>query len=463
MKDKIEINDYLNAIIRFEKTIKDNYNQLNEKMENGYIIKLKDYQILKEKINKYQENKNNNQNNEFKIEKIENIKFNNKEELINLINNNNEFIIITKELSDILCKESKGDNSYFYIIQKDCLKLVLKNHMISFFHNDNILDQISYMVYNEEKYKNLSKQIKEYYNFENNIIMNLESDSSNGLKDIGYLVDKTWVDEWKNYTLYDDIKNNFLINNIRENSNIDYEIIKEILKNNIKRNIKEQSILKLLNFDTIKDFENYQKDNSIVIINSSFINLINKNELKDENKINFSLSKRKITTFINNIPIEFYARDNIIFSFLESNIMILIKIYYFQKELNKNVKMQNLQINNNIGMIQKKWMENFKKKYEYEILSKFLEDNNNIIFSYNSFSLYDNTIDKIIKILPKDYYNKIFKNEQLNDLNYGIQDKFTLKIGKAYYIQKINIYIRPKNDHNCKNKNKIFTNLKIYK
>jgi hypothetical protein len=331
-------------------------------MENGYIIKLKDYQILKEKINKYQENKNNNQNNEFKIEKIENIKFNNKEELINLINNNNEFIIITKELSDILCKETKEDNSYIYMIQKDCLKLILNKDILSFYHNDNILDQISYMVYNEEKYKNLSKQIKEYYNFENNIIMNLESDSSNGLKDIGYLVNKTWVDEWKNYTLYDDIKNNFLINNIKENSNIDYEIIKEILKNNIKRNIKEPSILKLLNFDTIKDFENYQKDNSIAVINSSFINLINKNELKDENKINFSLSKRKISIFINNIHQEFYARDNIIFSFLESNIMILIKIYHFQKELNKNVKMQNCQINNNIGMIQKKMDGKFQKK-----------------------------------------------------------------------------------------------------
>jgi hypothetical protein len=69
-------------------------------------------------------------------------------------------------------------------------------------------------------------------------------------------------------------------------------------------------------------------------------------------------------------------------------------------------------------------MENFKKKYEYEILSKFLEDNNNNIFSYNSFSLYDNVIDKTIKILPQNYYNKISKNEQLNDLNYIIEDKF---------------------------------------
>ena len=76
-----------------------------------------------------------------------------------------------------MCKETKEDNSYIYMIQKDCLKLILNKDIISFYHNDNIIDQISYMVYNEEKYKNLSKQIKEYYNFENNIIINLESDS----------------------------------------------------------------------------------------------------------------------------------------------------------------------------------------------------------------------------------------------------------------------------------------------
>ena len=79
----------------------------------GYLINLKDFEELKKDI-KYDiyklfgaENKNGclkllNSNKKTKFNKVENIKLNSSKYLVNMLNNNNKYIIITSELWNVI-------------------------------------------------------------------------------------------------------------------------------------------------------------------------------------------------------------------------------------------------------------------------------------------------------------------------------------------------------------------------
>ena len=69
-----------------------------------------------------------------------------------LIENNNEFKLISKELCDIIYKNKEKIKSKVYIIDYPSLLLFLsKDKLISFSINDNILNKNSFIIYGEMK------------------------------------------------------------------------------------------------------------------------------------------------------------------------------------------------------------------------------------------------------------------------------------------------------------------------
>ena len=381
------------AIYKYEKFIDFIYTNIKKDMTyKGYIIKLEDYQNLKKKVNyndfynDKEKNLNYNKINELMNpketqidDKIETIIFKSPQDLINLIKKKNEYLIINEDLFNIICNQKKNIQYYSYIIDKNNLVLVFDNgEAVQFYHSNNILDEISYLICKDNKLVELSNKIMVYYDYENQIKKKLEiNGSSNNIQEneyeIGYLINKNWIDQWKEYTNYNNIKRNLFDKeniDMNKNNTLNYKIIKEMLKNH-KIDIKKQKTIELLKFQTINDFELYFKNNSLAIINGCFYYLINNNNIDEEYKINFIPLDKTIKIFINKTSLEFYANNNVILSDKENNLKILIKIFYFQEQMNKNIKLSYLQKLTHIGMIQKEWIEQFKRNYDYNILYFF--------------------------------------------------------------------------------------------
>ena len=264
--------------------------------------------------------------------------------------------------------------------------------------------------------------IPSYYQFESLVIKSLKDNSSAKSVFIGFLIDKKWIDEWKKNMNYENIKNKFLKNQNINFNEIKYQIIKEILinKNNNGNKFEDKKKIEILKFENVNSFEEYIKNNSLVIINEVFLYFINNKfqEMIEKNKIKFKISKFKINIFINEINIEFDAESNVLLSRKEVNLKILFKIFYFQEELKKNIKLQTMQNLYPIRMIQKEWIHKLKSIYEYDKLySIFKEKIKEFNIKCNYDSLNENIIEKIIETLPDDYTKKIKDKKNLIDLN----------------------------------------------
>ena len=116
---------------------------------------------------------------------------------------------------------------------------------------------------------------------------------------------------------------------------------------------------------------------------------------------------------------KFRLNSNILYSVKESYIRIIFKIYYFQEELNNNIKKpidENKKIK--IGLIQKDWINQFKPYLDYNCL-KVLINSCEQIKEYNYSSLSDDKIDNLINNILKDYKDSLDKENKIKQLNFG--------------------------------------------
>ena len=167
--------------------------------------------------------------------------------------------------------------------------------------------------------------------------------------------------------------------------------------------------------------EDYIKENSLVIVNENFYDLIIKEEGKEEKEQNIYCSKLNdlITIYIGKKEMKFHSNSNILYSIKESYIRILIKVFYFQKELNNNIK-KPIEENKNIkiGIIQKDWIKEFKSYLDYDNL-KVLINNCSKFKEYNYSSFSDKIIDNLVNNVLKDYKDSINKENKFGQLNFG--------------------------------------------
>ena len=472
INEKVEqIYDYLQAIFQFEEFVKKIYNNYDWNLNyDGYIIKLKDYQNFKDNIfydiivkynsssksckNKIKEFIDSGKINE--IKKIDKVIIRTEKELIDLIKQKNEYKLISMELGNIICK-NLDNNKRFYIYLIETFNIIIYldiDEAISLNCNNNIINENSYTINNNSKLLHIAKSIIEYNKFENKIIGKLKNKNLDEREEIedGYLIEKKWIDEWKKLLNYENIDIGI------ENEEQINEIIKQISSKYINQYKIKQLFKDIKIFSSKKDIEDYNKYNSLAIINKPFNSLINEN-YSEKNKIFFTASNEIITVYIKQEKMIFNSCDNIIesknetFEILEDSSHNKInneekKVIANEEAINdikdfENLNQPKINLNNNI-------INNFRACpniglqnigatcYMNATLQCFCH-----IEKFVNFFKYNPQIDKIkngnnlsssFKILienlwPKKY-EKIFKNDKINKNEYYAPEEFKKKISK---------------------------------
>ena len=279
----IKYNQAFNEFDNFIDNIKKNkYKESKENLKyEGYLINLEDIEKFKDNI-KYEvfklyfkETENNNiimskkeEIRKFfdiekfkKIEKVNNVKISSHEFLINMIMNDNRYILITDELWKVIgAKEEKEDNPplIFSINNKSQLVLYLDNNKKLYFTiYENFIKKNLLLEKNGEKeiYKkvgNYFQSVVEYDNIEKFFFRDLQNESLSSSE--FFLVDEKWINKWRLFTNYHYIKKKYYDKN--KNNFIEKDSINNIIYHQEKyKNIYKLSCLNLLKFETIKDIE----------------------------------------------------------------------------------------------------------------------------------------------------------------------------------------------------------------
>ena len=298
--------EYYQAIYDFEEKYRNilysNIKANEFKKCEGYLINLKEYDDLKQKIyyNNYKMNTNSipqikikGQEKQFKIKEI---KFRTSKYLTNMILNGNKYTIISKELCKVICDITQKDKppvKYDIYISKLILHLD-SDLTFSIIYNDNTLDKTTYKGESKLFYEEINtiyEDIEIYYNFEKEFINDLKKDKNQAVQKECFLIDKKWFDKWCSYSNYEIIKNNYFENGENDKKKIKDNLIYHLEKNNYKYG--ELNPIENKSFRNKEELESFLKNDSLVLINK-----------------NTSLSFLKNQTTFN--PIKFQIYDNTI-------------------------------------------------------------------------------------------------------------------------------------------------------
>ena len=465
------INKCKNEFLFFDNYVKDLYKFKNKcnfsyssKNNKGYIINFNDLEDFKKKINSY-DTKN--------INRIEQIPFKTSTYLLNMIDNDNKYIIINEDLWKTICQKGKEkeapinfDITYNHLI----LNLKDRNLKFSNYKKNNIIEKNNYYYSdnsgccsNIREIKNIYKSIKEYFKFENDYLKDLKNLQKK--LNHGYLVDKNWFDEWKKSINYQEIKNDYLDNNINEKIIID-QIIYYSEKYNKDKKLEN---IKFVHIDKNIEFKSYVKKNkSIVLLNEDFIKSLNLG-YKYLDKVNYYIYDNTIEFIFNDSTHLIIKVNSHIISSEElkelNNLKQLTRIFYFQKDLEENMnlsqkKIEITEINSDyFYIIDKKIIKQYKDSFKYNILNKFLQNYNTFKnISYNNFEENFFNIICSLKSANKNYFEYIEKQEKELKLPNNKSSFTVIKDNKRNIIYIKDFEIINKDIFLFFNKNKIIQN-----
>ena len=364
--------DYINAFNEFDLEINKihNYNPLQDVYYEGYLVNYKRYQNFRNLvINLY-----NNQLNQFNSQVNENLNestnYNDILEQNRLttesfplvesrILNGESFIIINKKLFILQkCKKNEPENNkieykiisgnpgFIQINPNNNKKIIrFKNNKTNIIdkstvlakkNNDgvnnnrnNIFSKINSM--NKDNWLIIYRDVINYFNFENYISNNLNNEKSEPIKFRGFLVNNDWVDNWKKNSFYEEIKENIILKNIKNDNFISNFIMTKQLEtksnydgildiknyiipdNQIEEALKTEKSYALLNENFVSQFMN----NSIIYI-ITFVLSYQKIEIKIKNKTDLSFQTNsnvifnRAINYSNNKPKQTQIKSNII-------------------------------------------------------------------------------------------------------------------------------------------------------
>ena len=274
-----------------------------------------------------------------------------------------------------------------------------------------------------------------------------------------YLIDKDLMEPFLSSIYYHKlkpyIKENYQFKNLKET-------IKKLTTNNnvkIKKNINQkkfnnkQELIISLNNNKIYYIVNSnlwvkicKKDNikelgTDILLNKDKISIIfNENEKLDfkwnkyfidkSSLINDNIQNIKINLENKNIENKNINNNNLFENNnFKNDLEILIRLFYYNKEINKKSNISFKELNNDdiniIYLINNKWIEKYKLFYEYNELEYNLinlkNKDSNIKYTdliiQNNYFISDELIKKIILNLPNEYINKIIKKDKFNNIN----------------------------------------------
>jgi len=326
MESNSILKNYSKAISDFEEYVKNIYStKISDENEHkayiGYLINLKDYLKIKKIINDVNKNDINDFDIIFTINQIE---IKTPQYLIYMILNGNKYILIKDDLWKIICdKDKKDDTPITYKVYGNDITFKLDkldNIEFSFNRNYNIIDKDSLnsnsdYKSNYEKITKIYDSIVSYYKFEKTFLESLKNKkySSDTLK--GYLVDKEWIDKWKNISNYEKIKNNFVQNNLNCKENIMNILIYYIEQNKCSYDELFKSV-NIRKFDEKEKLELYLEKKSLALVDSNFINIF-------DNFFSFLNYFKSIKYNAFNNRIHFYLDDNEVLSCKSNNNIII--------------------------------------------------------------------------------------------------------------------------------------------
>ena len=452
----------LKELFKFEKDLSKKYISLSSSnksiKEKGYLLhkaiiddlKAKLYYnelFIDNKINKEEFNKKfTNVSNVICNIKCEQKIFNSFQDLKESLERKNEFIIINNTILLLFglnaenIRQNIGDISYE--INNKNLILFINSEKIIFKHNANIINEKSFIkvekleIINNNEIDNILQSIKEYYTFDTLLIKELKETKEKSEKNIkgGYLINKKWIDKWKTYTHYENIKKEFLSEGL--NPENDEQIKETIIKRNIYNQDFNMGDIDVFNFNSSSEIQAHLQKESIILVGEKFYKLFIE---KSKDKIKFSSNKRMITIYFNkNInkdkdKYDIEAYNNILSLDINNcNKMIdnLIKIYIFQEQLKLKMEKEKYLDNNvfDIKLVDKKWITSIKKKYNFSHLLEIIKDKKEIKDEIKKLDIsnYNPILSKIQKEIPEDYFYEIYNNIDIikeNDKNI----KFTLE------------------------------------
>ena len=441
----LEIDDYkvdvdiiyscIMELFKYEKQIeKINQNSGWSDAFHGYIIKLEDYENLKTNIQyeslkeyfndeqlckqKMQEMIN---SKEIRgIKEIDKLNIKDSKTLIESFTNNKKYKLINGELWRKICKkENENMTPILYNIEYPDLTIYLNNKdPITFIFNDNILESKNYIKEGKNKPMNIAKSIIEYCNFINKMKENMEKKVE--INDKGYLVSKTWIENWKNYVDFNKIKYN------KENKNKTLEIIEQISENfkNVKKK-RRLTAIETLYFKNIDIIEKFLQNDSLIIINESFYASVSNNKIQKTNIINFCYSDEIIAINLNKESIKFESKD---FNELQYA-KILFEDNNFSKQ-KKGKRERYYSIFSSVLFWSKSEKKEENDNYKYQSLEEFnydenADDNNNANVNNSNDNDNDNNINNDNN---NDNDNDNDRKEEDANLNepQNIRDKFKL-------------------------------------
>ena len=456
-KDISSINALYNrAFYNFDKYLNDIYIKSSQNTENeGYLIDLKDLEEIKKKTdynkNKVKSDKIYNQKLNKKLYTLKKINCRSSQNLINMIENNNQYILINKELWELLCEKGEEDTIPIkYEIKSDIINFkLIDNKILKFYQNKeikNLIDKDTYENKNSNKSDNeelkiIYEDINKYYKFEKEFLENIKKKESTTLN-TNYSVTKNWFDNWKEYTYYEEIKKNFFEKQkVKEN-----EIINELKKYKEKKKSKLIPV-EIKQFKGKEELESILKKDSLVLVNSisplkQYANIYIKYYIYD-NKITFD-TKDKVCVKSNNniISLNGLINDTIINNAKSTNnndlkqlkidiFTFLIILFSFEKELQDNLneskndftlKKNDFHIKN-CYLINKDIISEFKNILEYNKIKGLIEKNKNVLTS----KIDTKFLEKNKEI--ENYINSI-SNQKIQDLINKLKNINLLKIDK---------------------------------
>ena len=193
--------------------------------------------------------------------------------------------------------------------------------------------------------------------------------------------------------------------------NEEKHVIKEFLKDKKVEKIKLES----LNFKSIYELKGYNRNHDFILINSELFKLINEKEEK-ENEVTYVLKdEKKMELFINDESYPFFRFGNFIYSFINFNLYLLIKIYLFQNEIFKTKKSAYIYI------FKKEFIQKYKDNFEYEKLESIIKER------IQNNKMDDKQINDFIENIPEFYTNSL-KEKLVDKVNLFPLDENNIEI-----------------------------------
>ena len=441
-----ELKSIIEELLKFDNSFSQNYKNDSSSNEiiksDGYLINIKTINDLKEKyyyniFKNYLSDSSNFELYFYQIFKAGIPHGNNEEkifiaskELIKSFEENNEYVLVNYKIWK-MTKNSNFDKKKGLISYKnnsEYLILYLNNiETVYFSPNSSIINKNSFFQSENIKQNEINKiykSISVYFMFETNIINGLRQLKIEGQNE-GYLISKKWLNDWKKYSDYENIKRNFLSKN-----SLDEENIKQCINKNFIKNKTALSDIQPLHLGMNELFIYFSKAKELVIVNSDFFNIFCKNlETQQKNKIRFFLENKKIIFDFDesrkddNFKV-YYSYNNIISLKIRECFKIvhnLIGLYIYQENIKLKINENRLEnYVKNLKLVDKKWISGIKKYYSYDILCEMIKNTNFIKESNNNIE--DNNgkekfyfLNKLPNLSEKyfdDIYNKNISNEE---------------------------------------------------